>query len=285
MIKTWFKRVLMSLLLLTGSAAAGSLLAQSLFKQSVKAEVEELYSTVEMNGDIVSEEQIEGLPESVQRWFKRSGIIGKEKVMSVRLKQRAEMRLEPGGQWMPVEAEQYFVSEEPGFIWNARIKAAPFIHIAGRDKYLGGRGSMLIKPLSLFALTDSKGKEIDQGTLLRYLAETMWFPSALLNPYIEWESLDDKMARAHMTYKGVSASGDFTINEMGEVTRFEAERYGDFDGEFRMETWAIPVSEYKVFQGIKVPTRGEVTWKLAEGDFNWFNFEVTEIEYNVPVVY
>lgn len=280
-----FKRLLISLCVLSGVTAAGILVAQSLFKRSVKAEVEELYSTVEMNGEMVSEEQIEGLPESVQRWFKRSGIIGKEKVMSVRLKQRAEMRLEPGSKWMPVQAEQYFISEDPGFIWDARIKAAPFVHIAGRDKYHNGRGSMLIKPMSLFTLADSKGEEIDQGTLLRYLAETMWFPSALLNPYIEWEAIDDTNARASMTYKGVSASGDFTINEKGEVTLFEAERYGDFDGEFRMEIWSIPVSEYRVFQGIRVPTRGEITWKLAEGDFNWFNFEVTDIEYNEPNVY
>jgi GTP cyclohydrolase I len=29
-----------------------------------------------------------------------------------------------------------------------------------------------------------------------------------------------------------------------------------------------------------IPTKGEVTWKLDTGDFNWFNFEITEIEYN-----
>ncbi len=33
-------------------------------------------------------------------------------------------------------------------------------------------------------------KEIHQGTLLRYLAETMWFPTAALNDYLTWEEMD-----------------------------------------------------------------------------------------------
>ncbi|SFC22588.1 hypothetical protein SAMN04488102_10444 [Alkalibacterium subtropicum] len=279
------KRIVIGLLVLSGVVVTGSFLAQSLFKRNVKAEVEELFSAVEKKGERVSEEDLEGLPESVKRWFKYSGMIGKDRVMSVRLKQQAEMRLGPDSRWLPVEAEQYFTSEDPGFIWDATIKAAPFVHISGRDKYQNGQGSMLIKPLSIFTLADSQGEEIDQGTLLRYLAETMWFPSALLNDYIEWEAIDDNNARAVMTYDGVSASGIFTINDLGEVVRFEAERYGDFDGEFRMETWSIPVSAYKSFEGLKVPTKGEITWKLDEGDYNWFNFEVMDIEYNKPYVY
>ncbi|GEK88222.1 hypothetical protein SAMN04488100_11315 [Alkalibacterium putridalgicola] len=279
------KRLVISLLVLSGVGLSGSLLAQTHFKRNVKAEVEELFSTVENEGERISEEDLKGLPENVQRWFKYSGMIGKKSVVSVRLRQQAEMRLGPDSRWMPVEAEQYFTSVEPGFIWDATIKAAPFIHISGRDKYQNGRGSMLIKPLSLFTLADSQGQEIDQGTLLRYLAETMWFPSALLNDYIEWKEIDSHKAKAVMTYKGVSASGIFTINDKGEVTRFEAERYGDFDGEFRMETWSIPVSTYKSFEGINVPTKGEITWKLDEGDYNWFNFEVMDIEYNNPHVY
>ncbi|GGM42539.1 hypothetical protein GCM10011351_30640 [Paraliobacillus quinghaiensis] len=144
---------------------------------------------------------------------------------------------------------------------------------------------MLIKLLALFPVADSKGKEIDQGTLLRYLAETMWFPSAALNEYITWETLDTNRSKATMSYGGIVASGVFTFNDIGEVTQFEAERYGEFDGETRLETWSIPVRDYKEFEGIKIPTKGDVTWKLDLGDFNWFNFEVTEIEYNKPFVY
>jgi hypothetical protein len=31
---------------------------------------------------------------------------------------------------------------------------------------------------------------------------------------------------------------------------------------------------------MRIPTRIEVTWHLASGDFTWFRFKITEIEYN-----
>lgn len=279
------KRVLLGIIVLTGIVITSSYMANTLFRRNVKAEIDELFENVEEKRVIVSEEDVKSLPESVQRWLSYSGIIGNEKLVSARLKQQAEMRMEADGRWMPVEAEQYFTSENPGFIWSATIKAAPFIHIAGRDKYMNGKGNMLIKPMSLFTIADSQGEEIDQGTLLRYLAETMWFPSAALNDYIKWEKIDKNKVKATMTYGDVSTSGVFTINQIGEVTKFKAERYGEFDGEFSLETWSIPVSDYKEFEGIKVPSKGKVTWNLEEGDFNWYNFEILDIEYNNPTAY
>lgn len=264
---------------------AGSFIAKFLFNQSVEKEVEEFFSEVENKGEIVTKTDIEELPRNVQKWLEYSGVIGKERITAVRLKQKAEMRLEKDKSWMPVQAEQYFTSEKPGFIWKANIKAAPIIHITGRDKYENGKGNMLIKILSLFTVADSQGKEIDQGTLLRYLAETIWFPTAALNEYLTWEEIDAYNAKATMTYGEITASGVFTFNDKGEVINFEAERYGEFDGEIRLETWSIPLGEYKEFEGIKIPTKGDVTWKLDAGDFNWFNFEVIEIEYNKPVPY
>lgn len=93
------------------------------------------------------------------------------------------------------------------------------------------------------------------------------------------------MPKQLLTYGDVTASGVFRINDRGEVIRFEAERYGEFDGEFRLEPWSIILKDYKAFEGIRIPTQGEVTWKLSSGYFNWFNFELTEIEYNNPLPY
>lgn len=277
--------VLNSSIILLVLFIASSFIGNHLFNKSVENEIKELFSKLEKNSKIIIKADIDALPKNVQRWLDYSRIIGKEEIRTVRLKQKAAMRLEKGKQWMPVQAEQYFTTEEPGFIWKATIKAAPLIHIVGRDKYWDGKGSMLIKLLSLFTVADSKGKEINQGTLLRYLAEMIWFPTAVLNEYITWDEVDDDHAKATMSYKDVTVSGVFTFNDQGEVIKFEAERYGEFDKKFRLELWSISLSDYKEFNGIKVPTKGDVTWKLETGDFNWFNFEITEIEYNKPLSY
>lgn len=88
-----------------------------------------------------------------------------------------------------------------------------------------------------------------------------------------------------MTYEGVTASGFFTINEKGEIVQFEAERYGEFDGEYRLETWTARVSGYKDFHGFIIPSRGELIWNLDAGDFHWYRFEVQEMDYNQAVAF
>lgn len=195
-----------------------SLIANMTFNQKVKKEVSNFFDySMENNTKIITESDIRGLPPSVQKWLKSSQVLGKEKINSVRLKQKATMRLKEDKPWMPAEAEQYFKIDEPGFIWKADIKIAPLFNIVGRDMYYDGRGNMLIKLLAFIPISDARGKEIDQGTLLRYLAETVWFPTAALSSYIKWEEIDSNSAMATLSYKGVSASGVFSFNEKGRL--------------------------------------------------------------------
>ncbi|HLV09779.1 MAG TPA: DUF6544 family protein, partial [Halanaerobiales bacterium] len=149
---------------------AVSLIASISFNQKVTKAINKLFAENEVyEENIIGESDLEALPAVVRKWLEYSQVKGKEKIHTVRLKQKAELRLEQEQPWMSVEADQYFTTNQPGFIWKANIKAFPFFHISGRDKYYNGRGEMLIKPLSLFTIADSKGEEIDQGTLLRYL--------------------------------------------------------------------------------------------------------------------
>lgn len=212
--------VLISIIIIFVLFITGPFIGNSLFNKSVGNEIKTLFSKVKNKNEVVTKTKMKVLPKSVQRWLEYSKIVGRSNITSVRLRQKAEMRLKTDKHWMSVQAEQYFTTEKPGFIWKARIKAAPLIHISGRDKYWDGKGSMLIKLLSLFTVADSEGKEINQGTLLRYLAELVWFPTAALNEYITWDEIGGDHAKASMNYKDVTASGVFTFNDKGEVIKF-----------------------------------------------------------------
>jgi hypothetical protein len=254
------------------------------FQAMVQQERRVLLAPKWQQKNIVSADQLHSLPAVVQQWLIRSQVVGKVAIHTVHLKQKGEMRTSPAGKWWPVAAEQHFTIPKPGFIWVADVKAAPFIHLAGRDKYQDGRGHMLIKLLGLFPVVDSRGPQIDQGTLLRYLAELVWFPSAALQPYISWEQGGPDEARATMRYGGLSASGLFWFNPAGDVTRFEARRYYNRKEGATLETWviAVPPDGYRVFSGFRVPAKAAITWKLAAGDFTWLKLEVTDITYNTP---
>jgi len=261
-------------------------LANRIFDKTVESEVETLFANhkQQVNG-LVSKGELVGLPSPVQRWLEYSQVVGKERISTVRLKQVGSLRMKEDQPWMDENAEQYFTTVEPGFIWKAKIRPAPVLFIVGKDRYYNGQGNMLIKFLSFITVADGTGPEIDQGTLVRYLAETVWFPSAALSDYITWEEIDETSARARMSYGGVTASGIFTINEKGEAVNFTAERYMENNGNYALETWSVSMRDYKVFEGIKIPTKGELTWKLKSGDFTWFNWEITDIEYNNPATY
>lgn len=267
-------------------AAIAAFTANMLFSRNVKKEVRELFNGTGKNkNEIIGRADFEGLPLCIQKWLEYSQVLGKERIRTVRLKQKGAMRLAAGKPWMPAEAEQYFTVAEPGFVWKTRVKMAPLVYFAGRDRYYEGKGNMLIKLLSLITVVDARGKELDQGTLLRYLGETVWFPTAALSDYITWEGIDLHSARAVMRYGGVTAAAVFKFNDKGEVINFVCERYRTVGDQYILETYAVPMKDYKEFNGIRIPTKGEAVWKLKTGDFSYYQLEITDIEYNLPAVY
>ena len=252
------------------------------FNRVVQQEVDALLSAAPASSGIVTEEQVGSLPPVVQQWLRRSGVVGKPQTRTAHLQQKVQLRMQPGSKWMPVKAEQYISTEPPGFVWVADVTAAPGVHLAGRDRYYDGRGHMLIKLLSLYPIADNKGPQIDQGSLLRYLAEMMWVPSAALHGYICWESIDDHRARATMSYGGITASGVFGFTAEGDVESFEAMRYYDRKEGATLEPWHIQIEPgaYKEFGGVRIPIRTTVTWQLKEGPFTWFRMEILDVMYN-----
>ncbi len=252
------------------------------FNKMVNSELHSLLLSTSQEKKVLTAVDIAKLPPVVKKWFERSNIIGKEIVRTVKLEQKGKMKTKLDGHWMPVDAKQYFTVEKPSFIWVADVKVAPFVHLIGRDKYQDGKGNMLIKLLSLFPVANARGKETDQGSLLRYIAEIVWFPSAALSNYITWQEIDSITAKATMSYGGITASGIFKFNADGDVISFEAQRYYNRKAGPTLETWVITIDEtsYREFEGVRIPTRSTVTWKLKEGDFTWYELEITKVEYN-----
>ena len=155
------------------------------------------------------------------------------------------------------------------------------MYMDGRDKFESGTGEMLIKLLSLFPIVDERNNEkINSGSMQRYLAEMCWFPSATTENYISWEAIGKYSAKATMTVGEKQVFGIFRFSENGEFLSFETQRYFGVEDAAQSETWFIEAVDYKVFDGINIPNKCKVTWKLKDGDFNWLNLEITDLEYN-----
>jgi hypothetical protein len=260
---------------------------QYAFARMVDGNVRDMFAAGQVSEpSVLTDADIADLPEPVQRWLRYSGTVGRERPATVRLKQEGEIRLGPDANWMPFTAEQYYTTDPPAFIWHADVKMMPLVSFAGQDRYADGRGHMDIRVLSLVQVVDETGPEMDQGTLVRYLNETMWFPAGAVSPYITWEPVDDNSAIATMRYQGVEASATFYFDDEGRLTNMVADRYySEGDGSFGFYPWSTPVDEYGEFDGMRLPVQGEAFWHTPDRDFSYIRLRIVDIEYNLPELY
>jgi hypothetical protein len=279
-------RIVVGILVVVALAVALVAAATRRFHRRIDAEARALLAGARESGHrLVEAQDVERLPAPVRRWLEVSGAVGRARAATVRLKQRGEMRTAADKPWMPVAAEQYFTVDPPGFLWRVDAKMLHVLPIAGRDRYAGGRGNMLIKLGSVLTVADGAGAEIDQGAMLRYLGEIVWFPSAALSETITWEAVGDHCARATMRHAGVTVSAMFAFDERGRFASLTARRYMSASGGPRLETWVIPATDWRTIRGIEMPVRGNAIWKLAGGDFDYYRWEILDVEVNQPALY
>jgi hypothetical protein len=239
-------------------------------------EVKELFSqSKDISNKTFKYDQLLGLPEPVQRYFKHVLKEGQPYINYVRLTHSGLFKTNLKKDWIDIKGEQYFTTEQPGFIW----KGTTAIFIA-RDMYIGDRGRLVVSLLSLFNVVDASGVQYNQGELLRWLAESVWFPTNLLpSENLKWTAINDLTAQINYSYKGLSLSYIVSFNKEGEITQMETKRYMN---EKNLETWICKMSDFKEINETLVPATAEAFWKLKDIEYSYAKFNVEKIEYNIP---
>lgn len=253
------------------------------FNRKTEQSAISLYQETSYIEQTVSLDMISDLPEVVQKWLIHSQIIDHNVIETIHLKQKGQMRLKPEQQqWNETDAVQYFTVSNPSFVWQVKTKMAE-LPVIGRDTFKEGRGSMLIKLAGMIPVVDvSKQEKIDISTLQRYLGEIIWFPSAALSPYINWQSVDDHCAIATMDYMGTSGSVTFHFDDFGQVTKVTAQRYKDAN-DTDTTLWIAKITETKEMSGMIMPSKCEISWDENGSVFTWYKFEVYDVMYNESI--
>jgi hypothetical protein len=219
--------------------------------------------------------QLDHLPEPVQRYFKHILKEGQAYISYARIKHDGQFKTGFAKDWIPISGEQYATIEKPGFIW----KGITSLFVA-RDLYISDKGRLIVSLFSLYNVVDAHGEKYNQGELLRWLGESVLYPTNLLpSEKLLWLPIDSKTAKLSFDYKGLSLFFKITVNEIGEIIQMETKRYMD---ENNLETWVIKMSDYKELNNVCIPTNFDVLWRLEKGDFSYAKFRITEVEYNRP---
>lgn len=239
-------------------------------------EIKTLFAQSEnISNKTFSYSQLHGLPGPVQRYFKHVMKEGQPYISYVRLRHNGQFKTGPKKDWINIDGEQYFTTANPGFIWKGSTTM-----FTARDMYILNKGRLVVSLFSLFNIAGGHGEKYDQGELLRWLGESVWFPTNLLpNENLRWVPVNNQTAQLTFKHNGLSLSYLVTFNNIGEITQLQTKRYM---GETDLETWVGKVSDYKELNGIVVPSKIEAIYKLEKGDYSYARFNVKKIEYNKP---
>jgi hypothetical protein len=209
------------------------------------------------------------MPAPVQRHFRAVLKDGQPMIASVKVAHAGQFSLgETEAKWVPFTSSQAVVTRRPGFAWDARMRMAPGINVFVHDAYVAGEGILHATLLGLVTLANMRGTpEAAQGELMRFFAEAVWYPTALLpSQGVRWEAVDNTSAKATIWDGDVTVTLLFRFNDDGLIGSVRAEARGRFVNDAVVPTpWEGRLWRYELRYGMRIPLEAEVAWQLPEG--------------------
>ncbi len=231
----------------------------------------------------LSKEETAHLPACVQKYLDYTSAIGKSKPQNMCIEFDAEMYRKPGDKPMKSHSVQYnfFGNYSRLFLMKASKMSIPFraLHL-----YINGQAIFQVKVAELFKVVDIKGEELTKAETVTLLNDMCIFaPGSLIDKRLTWNEIDSLSTEVTLTNGKYVVSANLYFNEGGELMNFVSDDRSALqdDGTMKQVCWSTPVSDYKEFDGRKIPTSGKTIWKYPEGDFTYGVFTLKSIKYNV----
>ena len=229
--------------------------------------------------------EIGTLPAPVQRYFHAVLREGQPFIAAATFAFAGTINMSTAGDnWKPFTSTQRAIAHRPGFLWNGRIAMFPGLAAQVHDSYIAGQGRLHAALLGLFTVAQVQGDgEIARGELMRYFAEMVWYPTALLpSQGVHWEAVDDRSAHATLTDGPITLTLLFRFDEAGLIASVHANARGvsvGKDGVTVLLPWECSVTNYKRRDGMLVPTHGEAAWITSQGRRPYFLGDLTSLAY------
>lgn len=234
----------------------------------------------------VTEADLAPLPEPAQRWMRRSGVVGRPRDWSFRVRTTGRFRLRPGRGWMPFEAWQYDSGPAVARVYCMRVDMAGVLPVYAVDSYVAGRGRMRGRLLGLVPVADGSGPEFDVGELATWVDDVaMTAPSMLLVPAARWTPVDDGCVQLAFTDSGTTVTTRLSVDAAGRLTDVSTEdRYAALPQGVVRARWSTPVAGWTTVDGREVPAGGAAVWHLPDGEYRYAEVRVDtrSLRWGVP---
>ncbi len=241
----------------------------------------------------VTEDDLEGLDEPVQRYLRFMGVVGRPRVWSFTARFAGRFRLRPRTPWMAAEALQYD-SLLPGpdgghraaRIFTMRLRFARLVSMLGHDTYLGGQGRMVGTLAGRWTVAEGSGPELDQGELSTWLNDVLLLaPSMLLRTGARWRRLGPDRFEVAVTDSEHTVRAEVTIDERGApVDVATSDRWAALPDGLVQARWHTPIRWWINGDGGPFPGPAPAIWDLPDGPLTYVEgrFVPGSVAVNVP---
>lgn len=215
------------------------------------------------------------LPQAVRDLARRLGATGKASLSSVMLTQRGTMRDRPAGREIGFRASQTIDLQQTEFEWRAAF--GPFGCISVTDALKSGEAELNVRAFRGLRIGGAQGgTAAAKGEIMRYLAELVWAPDAILcNATLTWTVIDDRTLRVSAGHGERRGEVELRLDETGRIDSVAAQDRPRKEGSrFVERPWRGHFCNYRKHQGRWLPFSGEVGWVLDEGAFIAWRGEV-----------
>ncbi|TDW29600.1 DUF6544 family protein [Cryobacterium psychrophilum] len=256
---------------------------------SLRAEFEHALTRVwplvrSASGGVILEGDLASLPDPVQRYLHRSGVIGRPPVTDFRATWTGRIRSAPDSAWMTFTADQLDLVDTPErfFMMNARMKGLPVDVLHAFDDH---GATMRVRLLSIRSMVDAKGSALTHAETVTLFNDLCCLaPGALLSRAITWEPIDKHTATAHFALGPNTITAELRFDDLGDLVDFVADGRGSMSPDGHTLTplrWSTPLHDYAQVGPARVATKAEVRWHPDSGAWTYGEFELTSLAYNV----
>ncbi|TAL82007.1 MAG: hypothetical protein EPN88_00080 [Bacteroidetes bacterium] len=241
-----------------------------------------LKQTTSVPESVLTEKDIEQLPEQVKKYIRYSGSIGKPKVNNFRLEFTGQIRKNEQSEWMPFTSVQYNFMEASTrhFFMKAFMKKLP---VAGYHCFINGTAFMDIRLFSLFKVQYQSGEEMGISETVTFFNDMCCMaPGTLIDRRVKWLETDGNNIKAEFTNNNITISAWLYFNDKGGLINFISDdRYaaGENNSMQRLR-WSTPLKDVNEVDGYRLAKYAEAVYSYPEGDLCYGTFNLTHVKYN-----
>lgn len=230
---------------------------------------------------VFSHDMVAGLPPPAQRFFVYTIREGTPiwRVAEISMQGKFSLGTKDAPNHMSMTATQILAAPN-GFIWKMAAKSG-LMRVSGSDSGTWTRFWLA----GLLPVARAGGdRDHARSAFGRAVSEAVfWTPAAVLpGPGVTWEAIDDTRAQVTVTMGDLEQMVEISVDAEGKLVQVEFPRWTNAnpDKEFRVQPFGGYLSEFRMFQGYRLPTHVEAGNDFGtEAYFPFFVAEVSDIRF------